>query len=186
MFTIFKKCSVVIALIALLFASYSCDSATASKPAANNVEDENNELQELGFTNVPAVKIKREAELRQEYYSKTGLQYLTLDSLGKFATQNNFTIAVAEKFKGDIPLAAQKEIISNYKKLSAITHYYHDDFWNALYRVGYDRYGDKDPFDRKGIWVVAPKEMFLPDPPKRDPIAVVRVDEGWLILAAWE
>lgn len=180
-----KNVMFLIIATAFLVTWESCSDADASMSTSKTPPDLATQLNELGFTNVGAIKRDLDKEKEIEYFRKTGLSFISTDSLIRYVQETGFNNNIAENFKGEIPTEARIEILKNYKKLSAIKHYYTDAFWNETLEVGKDHWGATDGRNRKGIWVVAPPEMFIANPPRKDPMAIVLVDRGWLVLAKW-
>lgn len=176
-----KKLLPLLPILAALVLFNSCSDTNASKPVVPKEETYVEELAELGFSNT---KIVIES-IADKYTKATGLTFISDDSLNKYVAQNGFHTKHAEQYKGIIPEDKQRELVLNYDKLKSVNHYYWDNFFGRFIIVGQDRHGNADPFNRKGVWVVAPEEMFLPDPPNKDPMAIVKVDGGWLVLASW-
>ncbi len=164
----------------------SCQDVEASTVAPKKEVASSGGIYDLGFTNTPSTKAIFNSEKVSYYKQKTGLDFISDDSLLNFRRINNLSISDAQNFKGEIPKDKQEEIIANYPRLKPVKHYYMDNFWNEYYEVGVDRYGHPDPLKRKGVMVVAPIELFTENAfIKRDPIVVVKVDGGWLELARW-
>jgi hypothetical protein len=58
--------------------------------------------------------------------------------------------------------------------------------WNMQYRKPViEVVADKSKFDTTGM-VIVNNHLLRPEPPRRDPIAVVRHREGYIILARWD
>ena len=178
-----KKISnlIVVAIAVLSLVGYnSCSDAKASKPVL--IDSVQTSLSDYGFNNIPSEVNKTEHNL----YSKTGLNFMSDDSITTFCRINGLIISDAQNFKAEIPAVNQRQIITSYAKLKDAKHYYFDNFWRAYCEVGKDHYGDKDPLFRKGIMVVAPAELFNSNAfINKDPIVLVKVDYGWLELTRW-
>lgn len=184
-----KKRIIILSAAAILVASsviyVSCSDAKASKPMKPDLVETN--LADYGFINVPSEKIKINNKAENELFLKTGLNFLSDDSITSFCKLNGLIISGAENFKAEIPNENKSEIVSNYNKLKYVKHYYYDNFFDAYFQVGtYKHDSNNDPLNRKGIMVVAPPELFNENAfIKKDPIVLVKVDAGWLELTRW-
>ena len=171
-------------LVASIMVYTSCNNEKASSIAS---EHEKTSLSDYGFINVPSEKKKIVNRLENELTSKTGLKFLSEDSITMFCKVNGLMISEAANFKAEIPNENKEQIVANYNRLKSVKHYYYDNFFKAYYQVGTYKYdASNDPLNRKGIMVAAPPELFNENAfIKKDPIVLVKVDGGWLELSRW-
>lgn len=164
---------------------YSCET-NASSMKGKDV-DNGTALEDLGFGKSPsALKVSLERQ-RIKWESKYQLQFISDADLTKICTSNQLIQGRASDYVAEIPVDAQKRIITNYDKIKNDKDLYHLDKYNSWKKLGIDWYGDKGDKD-KGILVIAPPQMFIPGADinnKKDPMAVVKTSYGYVVIAAW-
>lgn len=142
-------------------------------------------LKDYGFYNTPELG-KRFGSIKERYKKETGLDFIADDEMIQLTTNNGMVWSQATNYKSSLPVEAGKQIIKSYNILK-IKHYYNDSFWGWI-EIGKNHYGDNIETD-KGVFVVSYPEMFKDGAPLhsgKDPIAVVKIDGGWLELARWK
>lgn len=140
-------------------------------------------LNEAGFTSVPSVVNRASEEKRHFYLKNYGLNFISDRELQILMEKNNFVWGNARDYTGEIPLEAANKMAENIIKLKEtdIIHYYRNYDVTDWHRELSD--------DKINVNIVAPATMFKPGAELHkgiDPIALVKIDHGWLELARWE
>lgn len=185
-----KKLIALITLVASIAILQACTDSNAAKTTDVVVDQKTayKSLMELGFSNVPSVSkadaVNRGESIRKKY----GLSFISDKDMQQLTKDNHILIqGHASSYNGEIPPSSAQQIVANYNKITSEKIYYYDDFWGAWAEVGIDHYGDKKETD-KGILIIAPPTQFTPNADinsKKDPIAVIKIDGGFIELAAW-
>lgn len=185
-----KKLIAIISLVAIVAILQACTDSNATK--TNDVADNNKSayksLMELGFSNVPSVSKNASLDRAAFIQRKYGLSFISDKDMQQLTKDNKTLIqGHAQAYNGEVPRSSANQIVENYNKITGEKIYYHDDFWGTWAEVGIDHYGDKKETD-KGILIIAPPSQFTPNADinsKKDPIAVIKTDGGFIELAAW-
>jgi hypothetical protein len=138
-----------------------------------------NSLKFLGFDRIPSVANLTTVEFRKKYKEQYGVGFIGDAEMDFLTTKNGFTWAISNEYRGEIPKDAGTTLIANYSKVSKIKHY--------IFVAGEWHVVDGKKFC--DVYVVAPKEMFNDGATLHsgsDPIAVIKVDGGWLELSRWK
>ena len=173
------KISTMKQLLILIFitALYACGSS--DKKVDN--------LMDLGFINQPDAQKQIYEQLRLKYKKKYNLNFIGDSEMEDTLSRNGYVRESASQYIGGIPKDVQASLLSNYNSIDDDLYYWFDDRsykqWN---KVGEDHHG-KEAATEKGVYIVAPPAYFKNHYGRGgiDPIAVVKVDGGWIELARW-
>jgi hypothetical protein len=150
------------------------------------------ELRNHGFHNSPQVKTWLNVVSRKWWKEQYGLCFIGDDEMTKFLLDNDFIMGEAGKFLDNVPVEAGKEMMSNLKRI--------ENWLPSLGFGGFILDGDTirqtDPIRDRKIFIIAAagkfdttgmvlREGILEAIAPPDPIAVVKVDYGWVELANW-
>lgn len=176
-----KKVLFILIPIVAIAAIYSF---TVLKPK-KEVSDYFKSLKEYGFGNTPEIGGKYYGSLRDRFKKETGLDFISDEEMIQLTNGNNMVWSQAANYKSSLPKEAGIQIIKSYSHLKNTKHYYNTGNWEEWKEVGTGLFDSGD----KGVFVVSYPDMFKDGAPLhsgRDPIAVVKVDGGWLELARWK
>lgn len=201
---LFACCLMLLALTPVYFVSCNnADAATAVESKVVLNPDMANELKELGFTKSSSIKRLKMLEERKFYMSK-GFKYVPNDVLMKEMTDNNWFIGPASAYIGEIPDVSGIRIIQGCKELKK---YHEPQVILTDKRVFTVKYMESlpephktwakehsEPYNDIAVFIVAPLDKFDGTveangremvPKKLDPIAVVKLNHGYIELARW-
>lgn len=171
-----KRIFALLVVIAACFAVYSCNSASASKSSTSSLPDK--ELAALGFTNLHSAAKQIKLRIRKAY----DLDFISDSLMGAMTETNELMWGSASFYKGDIPPMQATKIIENFNKVSPNEKRYY------MYPgLGFQQIGSLSNGDQ-GVFVLAPPDMFTDAAQlhsKKDPMVVVKIDGGWIVLAVW-
>jgi hypothetical protein len=150
------------------------------------------QLKSMGFTIVPDVQNYNSVSKRQYYKKEFGLLFIGDNELQKFLDDNDFIMGPATSFRENVPPQAIDKIQENASRLKIKFSY--DQTWavlridsdgnirgDGMYNPLYIIAGAKS-FNTEGMEL---KEGILTAIPPKDPIALAKVDGGYVELANW-
>lgn len=206
-----KKILITVTAIVLLtvpFVIYSCNDSNASKPASMPVHKEelkesiSKQLSSIGFRNSKSVLFISSSSEKQKW-AKMGFKYISQEEADFLMRENNFIIGPATVYIGEITEQASKEILTTYNEVQSLLP---DMFVDPINRSWTQKELDNmSAVDRawvltgrkahSEVYVIGPADKFNIEgmnlfgreltPKVVDPIAVLKVDFGFVELARW-
>lgn len=173
-------------LIALTAMWQACIRAGANMPTNGTTSEKQASLKDLGFTNVKSVMESQYTVEKQKWESRYQLQFLSDADIAALTTDKKLITGRSTDYRGDIPDASAVRIADNYERIKKEKIYYLDGS-NRWILVGTNFYGGTEN-TASGVFVVAPPELFEDGADitiKRDPMALVKTEYGYVVLAAW-
>jgi hypothetical protein len=198
--------SLLLMFVGISIFNYSCTNADATKRAeistSTTTEATLTSLKDAGFVNVPMVINKEATVLREKWKRQFNLLFISDVEAKQLLEENDFIIGPSSRYIKDIPDAAANDIAMNFnilRKSNVLTYTAPDG------RVFTQE--ELDDFDKNAkdwiltgtvnnqIFVIGPASNFNTDGmvitdrqlvnKKLDPIAVMKVDKGYVQIAKW-
>lgn len=188
------KSITLVAFIAMLTIMQSCSEASGRRTTVHEATNKGTAdiLRDAGFTSATSIDIARNTEVSRVYMKKYGMEYMSDIQAVAFAKGNDLTLSGADKYIGDIPTDAMNTIAANLTKVKSLP---------VLNSYSGNK-GDWFTVDNNPKGMIMPKIMVLAPADKlktvdfdnvgngfhargKDPIALFRVHDGWLVLAKW-
>lgn len=162
-------------------------------------------LREAGFTSLPAFVKKDLEEKRKFYDEKYGVTFFSDKELSDLLVNNGWLIGCSNYYIGDIPVESGKKMIENLKMISEkeihLDRYDLNQHEMVTQEVALERWtartspdiaviplvfiaAPKDKFDMSGATVNINADNFI-EPKNNDPVALYKINGGWLELARW-
>lgn len=201
-----KNLTILLLFCGSLFALHSCSSADAAnnmKPKKEETLSNTANLKALGFTSSSSVLLA-DGILAKKTWNEKGFKFITNTEFDALLLENDFVIGPSSAYIGTIPESAAASIVIGYKKFEEnidgrryrrgdgqmwakqeITDYYGDfNFWISRFTdiLAIQIIGPIEKFNREGLVLDGRELKPMTNP---DPIAVVKVENGYVELARW-
>lgn len=173
-------------LIALTLTWQACTNAQGNMSKNATTSEKKASLKDLGFGNVKSVMKSQYDVEKRKWETKYQLQFLSDMEVGDITADKKLIVGRSEDYTGDVPNMAAEKIADNYERIKGEKIYYLDPY-NRWVLIGQDFWGSKQN-TVSGVFVMAPPELFVAGADitiKRDPMALIKTDYGYVILAAW-
>jgi len=157
-------------------------------------------LEALGFVNIADVQTYHYIVARQKWQRDYGLNFIGDNEMTRFLEVNDFIMGESSRYIDKIPAAAGELIIANFKRIEKVVpHPLPTPDQMVWFNLTHEGAGEEiqimpplpliiyvvagvNKFDTSGMEI---KQGVLTAVAPPDPIAVMKVEHGWVELAAW-